>query len=204
MSVELTDDQYLDLLLRGRKQKQSGGWFWALFAVGLLFLMTVLTLDHFGLISPALVDKLVGTPQTTFSAQPQGGGGPAQQQPERAPAQQPLTSGGAAPWPTLTPEARPTLTAPAEPYTTKANLGPSSPQSNPGFSCGVEPGMPADATCDDTKPAPEADPEDAPPANIYSVDDRVFQPEVLPTSSVKDNPGFDSSSEPGSEPTPVQ
>lgn len=106
---------------------------------------------------------------------------------------------GAPAWPTLTMtqeaatvEALPTATPPA-------HLVLSKPGDNPGFNSQVEPG---------NQPTPVvggADPgDDAPPPSLYSVEDRVFVPAVLPTAGVHDNPGFDASSEPGSEPTPVQ
>ncbi len=86
------------------------------------------------------------------------------------------------------------------PYVTQPNVAPSSPDSNPGFSCGVEPGMPADATCE----APTvADPEQE-PVDVYSVEGRAFQPAVLPTSSTADNPGYDASVEPWDMPTPIK
>lgn len=65
MGVELTDDQYVDLVRRARRQ--GGGFFWTVFGLILMGLLVLLTLDHFGKLPPELVEKIVGKPQAVFS-----------------------------------------------------------------------------------------------------------------------------------------
>lgn len=217
MTVNLSDDAYRKLVLevaaaRGMQEKTAkprrrfglGGcliWTFCL-AIGAATLIGVSLniVAKLGIarpaIPPALIDAFAGKEQTIYST-------PVGQQ--RPPVEAPIFSGSlyratatpyprATPWPTE--KAAPTPTLDPAPYTTQPNLGPSNPESNPGFSCGVEPGMDTHATCEGVDP--EAEP------NVYSVEGRVFQPMVLPTSSVSSNPGFDSSVEPWDMPTPIQ
>lgn len=200
-------DRYIDERIKRAMRPERGiiGRAWGLIVGALWLALIVLVILVFALAARVqyglpipLPESLVATAGVTFSTAaaplPTARQAGVPQQP--APALVPFYRGTEAPeQPTGTPE--PTQ---GEPYTVKANLGMSSPASNPGFSCGVEPGMDPNATCATAEPI---DPEAA-PADIYSVEDRVFQPAVLPTSSTADNPGFGPDVEPGSEPTPVQ
>ncbi len=122
-------------------------WWTKLFIVFVLALLSLMVADHFKVIPQTLIDKVLPAPQVTFST-PVGAPGAAPVVQERMtqfyrPTDAPVFS-GALPGATAEPT--------SEPYTTQPNLGPSSPDDNPGFTCGVEPGMAPDATCEETRP----------------------------------------------------
>lgn len=126
MSVNLTDEQYLDLLLRGQKKAAPRRRFslgdcivWVLAAIMFVVFVAAL-LPNIAASYPGLpvLAQFIATPRAVFSTSL-----PArQQQPAGVPPQT-----GAAPWPTLTPEpqeARPTLTLPAAPSPTEGFWSP--------------------------------------------------------------------------------
>lgn len=125
MSIELTDDQYLDLLLRARQPAKKrrplgcGGLVYGALALAMIAAFAVLTADRLGYVPPSVMGPFVGTPQVVFSTQPTGVGQVQQRQPVA-----PLpVSAGAPAWPTLTPEPEatqePTLTIPPVPTATE-------------------------------------------------------------------------------------
>ncbi len=114
-----------------------GTFLWWGFLLVMAGAFILLTADHFNMIPQSLIDRVIPAPPPVVQ--------------ERMtqfylPTEAPVFSGALQPGATATPE--PT----SEPYTTQPNLGPSSPQINPGFTCGVEPGMAPDATCEETRP----------------------------------------------------
>lgn len=138
----------------GRRKGSIGTFVATLLWWGFLLVMAgafiLLTADHFKMIPQPLIDKVLPAPQVTFST-PVGAPGAAPVVQERMtqfyrPTEVPVFSGA------LQPSATAEPTATSEPYTTQPNLGPSSPDDNPGFTCGVEPGMAPDATCEETRP----------------------------------------------------
>jgi len=158
MTAEETDRYVDDRIRRAMHPKRSiVGRVWGLITALLWLVLIGLVIAVFafaarvqyGLPIP-LPSSMVSTAAVTFSTAaaplPTARQVPAGGAPPAAPA--PPSDQGAAPWPTLTPE-QPAPTQEVAPViVVQPNLAPSSPQSNPGFTCGVEPGMDPNATCD--------------------------------------------------------
>lgn len=113
--VELTEAEYMQLT-----RKQRGSPFWTVFAVLLMLILVLLTLDHFGKLPQGLVEQIAGPPQVQFST-PQAGLGGAPRLPTPPPRFTPFygaPGGGGEEDQEATPTTVPTLTIPAAPTAT--------------------------------------------------------------------------------------